>query len=128
MQVIKIISGARTQRKLALCVVLSSTLALTACASVNTVMSREADEVFHSPHSADEVAACFANRNHIRLMERADGARVARFNNGYGFVTRTYSIYPEGTGSRIEQRAGAMATPGARWKQCVGLKPWKAAG
>lgn len=101
--------------------ILSGALLSVSCATTNEVLSQEPEEVFHSIRSVDEVAACFESRNGTRVIERADGARVARFRNGYGGVTNTFSIVPEGSGSRIEVRSNFIGMPGIRWKQCVGL-------
>jgi len=97
-------------------------LACTACASTNDVLGAQVDEVFHLPTASDAVVACFASKNHMRLIERPDGAKVAIIRNGYGGVVRTFSIYPEGTGSRVEVRHEGINVPGYVWKQCVGLK------
>jgi hypothetical protein len=57
-------------------------------------------------------------------MERDDGSRVVLIKNGYGGVSMAFSVFPEGTGSRIEYRK-KFTTIGGAWKQCVGLKPMK---
>lgn len=96
-------------------------LALTACTSTNAILAKDADEVFHSASPPQEVAACFERANHTRVIERADGARVAQFRNGYGGVVKSFSIYPEGSGSMIEARHSSLGVPGMKWRRCVGL-------
>ncbi|MFD1611008.1 hypothetical protein ACFSCW_04245 [Sphingomonas tabacisoli] len=39
-------------------------------------------------------------------------------------MVRTFSMIPEGTGTRIEIRYYGIQVPGP-WKRCVGLKPPK---
>lgn len=107
--------------KLMLAVIAGALLA--GCASTNQVLASEPDEVFHTSYAPAEVAACFAHRNHARVIERVDGARVAEFRNGYGGVVKAYSIYPDGQGSRIESRHNFINVPGQKWKRCVGLEP-----
>lgn len=94
---------------------------LSGCASTNEVLSDQPKEVFHAKKSADEVAFCLANKNNTAPMPRDDGSRVVLIKNGYGGVSMAFSVYPEGTGSRIEYRK-KFGTIGGAWKQCVGLK------
>lgn len=101
---------------------LTASLSLVGCASTNKVLSKAPTEVFHSQKSADEVAFCLANKNNTAPMPRDDGSRVVLLKNGYGGVSLAFSIYPEGTGSRIEYRK-QFGTIGGIWKQCVGLQP-----
>ena len=101
---------------------LASALALAGCASTNKVLSKAPTEVFRSTKSADEVAFCLANKNNTAPMPRDDGSRVVLIKNGYGGVSLAFSVYPEGTGSRIEYRK-QFGTIGGIWKQCVGLQP-----
>lgn len=97
-------------------------LALAGCASTNKVLSKDATDVFHSSKSADEVAFCLANKNNTSPMPRDDGSRVVLIKNGYGGVSMAFSVFSEGSGSRIEYRK-QFGTIGGAWKQCVGLKP-----
>ncbi|MBB3928318.1 hypothetical protein GGR43_004062 [Sphingobium jiangsuense] len=99
-------------------------LALQGCASTQKVLSKAPTEVFHSPKSADEVAFCLANKNNTAPMPRDDGSRVVLIKNGYGGVSLAFSVFPEGTGSRIEYRK-EFGTIGGIWKQCVGIKEEK---
>lgn len=96
-------------------------LALQGCASTNKVLEKPPTEVFHSTKSADEVAFCLANKNNTAPMPRDNGSRVVLLKNGYGGVSLAFSVYPEGSGSRIEYRR-QFGTVGGIWKQCVGLK------
>lgn len=96
-------------------------VALSGCASTQTVLSKEPTEVFHSKKSAKEVAFCLANKNNTSAMDRDDGSRVVLIKNGYGGVSLAFSVYEEGEGSRIEYRK-QFGTVGGIWKQCVGLK------
>ncbi len=97
-------------------------LAIAGCTSTNAILAKEADEVFHSKLPPQQVAACFEQANHTRVIERPDGARVAQFRNGYGGVVKSFSIYPEGDGSLIQTRSSGIGVPGIRWKRCVGLQ------
>ncbi|AOH86572.1 hypothetical protein AWL63_06395 [Sphingomonas panacis] len=81
-------------------------------------------ETFHSSQSAKETSFCLANKNNTAALEKDDGSRVVLIKNGYGGVSLAFSIFPEGTGSRIEYRK-AFGTIGGVWKQCVGLKDAK---
>ena len=92
---------------------------LSACASTQTVLGRAPTEVFHSSTSAREVAFCLANKNITSALERDDGSRVVLIKNGYGAVSLAFSVYPEGTGSRVEYRK-AFGTIGGIWRQCIG--------
>ncbi|WP_129586286.1 hypothetical protein [Sphingomonas montana] len=89
-------------------------LAVAGCTSVNAILAKEADEVFHSKLSSQQVADCFEQANNFGVIERPDGARVAQFRNGYGGIVKLFSIYPEGTGSRIEARHSFVGVPGMR--------------
>lgn len=101
-----------------------SALALSACASTQTVLSEAPTEVFQSTKSVNEVAFCLANKNHTPAMDRDDGSKVVLIKNGYGGVSLAFSIFPEPTGSRIEYRR-KFGTIGGVWKQCIGLKEEK---
>lgn len=104
--------------KIRLAVVLLSAL-VAGCASTQTVLSGPVTETFHSPQSMKEVAFCLANKNNTAALEQEDGSRVVLIKNGYGGVSLAFSIYPEGTGSRIDYRK-KFGTIGGVWKQCVG--------
>ncbi len=95
-------------------------LLLGACASTSHVLQREPAQVFHSARSVREVAFCLADRNHTTALERDDGSRVVLLKNGLGAVSLAFSIYPEGSGSRIEYRR-QFGTVGGIWRQCIGL-------
>ena len=96
-------------------------LALTGCASTQTVLSKPVTETFHSSQSAKEVAFCLANKNNVAALDRDDGSRVVLLKNGYGGVSLAFTVIPEGTGSKIEYRR-EFGTVGGIWKQCVGVK------
>ncbi len=93
--------------------------ALSACASTQKVLDKAPTEVFHSTKSQNEVAFCLANKNNTAAMDRDDGSKVVLIKNGYGGVSLAFSVYAEGTGSRIEYRK-QFGTIGGIWKQCVG--------
>jgi len=63
-------------------------------------------------------------KNNTTALDRDDGSKVVLIKNGYGAVSLSFSIFPEGSGSRIEYRK-QFGTIGGAWKQCVGLKPAK---
>lgn len=89
------------------------------CATTEKVLSKDATEVFHSTSSASQVSFCLANKNNTSALDREDGSKVVLIKNGYGGVSMAFSVYPEGTGSRIEYRK-QFATVGGIWRQCVG--------
>lgn len=101
-----------------------SGLSVAGCASTQKVLEKEPTEVFHSEKSQNEVAFCLANKNNTSAMDRDDGAKVVLLKNGYGGVSLAFSVYAEGTGSRIEYRK-QFGTIGGIWKQCVGIKDGK---
>jgi galactose-1-phosphate uridylyltransferase len=103
---------------------LASALALSGCASTAEVLSDQPTAVFHTQQSAKEVAFCLSNKNSTPAMERDDGSRVVLIKNGYNAVSLAFTIWPEGTGARIEYRK-KFGTVGGAWKRCVGLKPPK---
>lgn len=103
---------------------LAAFAALTACASTQEVLQQPPTQTFHSEKSADEVAFCLANKNNTSPLPRDDGSRVILLKNGYGGVSMAFSVFPEGTGSRIDYRL-KFGTVGGIWKQCVGLKEAK---
>lgn len=96
------------------------------CASTQAVLAKAPKQEFHSTHSANEVAFCLANKNNVGSLDRDDGSKVVLVKNGYGGVAMAFTIFPEGTGSRIEYRE-EFGVIGAVWKQCVGVEPWKGA-
>jgi hypothetical protein len=106
----------------ALCgLVLSAALLTAGCATTNKILAKEPEEVFRTAMPVEEVVTCFERSNNKRAIERADGARVVRFRNGYGGVERAFSIYRDGTGSRIEVRKDFLGGMLIHWRPCVGL-------
>lgn len=101
---------------------LLASVSLAGCASTQKVLSKAPTEVFHSQKSVNEVAFCMSNKNNTPAMDRDDGSKVVLLKNGYGGVSLAFSIYPEGTGSRVEYRR-QFGTVGGIWKQCIGLQP-----
>ena len=99
--------------------VLGLTVSLSACASTETVLSKPVTQVFHSTDSATKVAFCLANKNNTAALDREDGSKVVLIKNGYGGVSLAFSVYPEGTGSKIEYRK-EFGTIGGIWRQCIG--------
>jgi len=93
---------------------------LAGCASTQEVLSDAPNEVYRSNISANEVAFCLANKNNTSPLQRDDGSRVVLIKNGYGAVSLAFSIFPEGTGSRVEYRK-KFGIVGAKWKQCIGV-------
>ena len=100
-------------------------LALSACASTESVLSKPVTEVYHSTDSATKIAFCLANKNNTAALDREDGAKVVLIKNGYGGVSLAFSVYPEGTGSRIEYRR-QFGTIGGIWRQCIGPEAQRA--
>lgn len=96
-------------------------LSLTACASTQTVLSKEPTEVFFSEKSQNEVAFCLANKNNTTALDRDDGSKVILIKNGYGGVSLAFNVYKDPKGSRIEYRK-QFGTIGGIWKQCIGIE------
>jgi hypothetical protein len=94
-------------------------LVLSACASTQTVLTKEPTGIYRSSKSQNEVAFCLANKNNTSVLDRDDGSKVVLLKNNYGGVSLAFTIYPEGSGSRTEYRR-QFGTIGAAWKQCVG--------
>jgi hypothetical protein len=94
-------------------------LLLAGCASTETVLSEPVTQTFHSTDSATKVAFCLANKNNTAALDREDGAKVVLIKNTYGGVSMAFSVYPDGTGSRIEYRK-KFGTIGGIWRQCIG--------
>lgn len=91
------------------------------CASTQEVLSGPATQTVHAASSADDVAFCIANKNHANTLKRSDGSTVVLVKNDVGAVGFAFTIWPEGTGSRVEYRK-KFGPFGGVWKQCVGLK------
>lgn len=104
--------------------VLPAMLSIGACASTEKVLAEAPTETFHSDQTPTQIAFCLGNKNNVPALDNPDGSKVVLIKNGYGGVSMAFSIYPEGTGSRIEWRK-KFGTVGGIWKQCVGLKDAK---
>lgn len=100
-------------------VLIGTVCVLSACASTETVLSEPVTQVYHSTDSATKVAFCLANKNNTAALDREDGSKVVLIKNGYGGVSMAFSVYPEGTGSKIEYRK-KFGTIGGIWRQCIG--------
>ena len=94
------------------------------CASTQTVLNMPPTETYHSEQSANTVAFCLANKNNTSALDQDNGSKVILLKNGYGGVSLAFTVFPDGTGSRIEYRK-KFGTVGGIWKQCVGVKPTK---
>jgi hypothetical protein len=82
-------------------------------------------QTFHSTDTQTKVAFCLANKNNTAALDREDGAKVVLIKNGYGGVSMAFSVYPDGTGSRIEYRK-KFGTIGGIWRQCIGPEAQRA--
>lgn len=102
-----------------LVVMIAACAALAGCASTEKVLSKAPTEVFQSTKSVNEVAFCLANKNNTTALDQDNGSKVVLIKNGYGGVSLAFTVFPEGTGSRIEYRK-QFGTIGGVWKQCVG--------
>ncbi len=100
-------------------VIVLGLLALMGCASTDKVLNEPATAIYHSQKSPKEVAFCLGNKNNVSVLERDDGSRVVLLKNGYGGVSLAFSVYPDGSGSKIEYRK-KFGTVGGIWKQCIG--------
>lgn len=95
-------------------------LALAGCASTQKVLDKSPTEVFQSTKSQNEVAFCLANKNNTNALDRDDGSKVVLIKNGYGGVSMAFTVFADGSGSRIEYRK-QFGTIGGIWKQCLGI-------
>jgi hypothetical protein len=100
-------------------------VSLAGCASTETVLSEPVTQTFHSTDTQTKVAFCLANKNNTAALDREDGAKVVLIKNGYGGVSMAFSVYPDGTGSRIEYRK-KFGTIGGIWRQCIGPEAQRA--
>ncbi len=100
-------------------VIVGSVVLLSACASTETVLNKPVTQVYHSTDSATKVAFCLANKNNTAALDREDGGKVVLIKNGYGGVSMAFTVYPDGTGSKIEYRK-QFGTIGGIWRQCIG--------
>ena len=94
-------------------------VAVSGCASTEKVLNKPVTEEFHSTDSATKVAFCLANKNNTAALDQENGSKVILIKNGYGGVSMAFSVFPEGTGSRIEYRK-QFGTIGGIWRQCLG--------
>ncbi len=77
---------------------------LAACASTQDILSEPPRDVVQSEKSQTEVAFCLANKNNVAALDAPDGAKVIQIKNAYGATGMIFSVYADGTGSRIEIR------------------------
>lgn len=84
--------------------VIAMGVALASCASTQAVLKEDPREVVKSEKSQAEVAFCLANKNNVPSLDAPDGAKVIQIKNAYGAVGMIFSVYSEGSGSRIEIR------------------------
>lgn len=97
---------------------IACTLPLSACASTQTVLSKEPTEVLFSSKSPGEVAFCLANKNNTSVLDRDDGSKVVLIKSAVGVVGVAFSVYPDPKGSRVEYRRETISI-GVTWRQCV---------
>lgn len=107
-----------------LAIIAVAALSLTACASTQTVLSKEPTAVYYSEKSQNEVAFCLANKNNTTALDRDDGSKVVLLKNGYGGVSLAFTIFKDPKGSRVEYRR-EFGTIGGIWKQCIGIEDEK---
>lgn len=100
-----------------LLVLLSLSLFMAGCASVETVMSSPVVETFHTSKTPNNVSFCLANTFQTAPLDQDDGSKVIVVHNPLG-VTMAFTIYPEGSGSRIERRK-QRDTIGVNWRKCI---------
>ena len=86
---------------------LVATIALSACASTQTVLDQPPTEVFVTDSSPNEVAFCLANKNNTPAMDRDDGSKVVLIKNGYGYGY-THHHSHEGTVACLKEASGAL--------------------
>lgn len=92
-------------------------LVLVGCVSTQSALNEAPKEVVRSAKSQTEVAFCIANKNNVGALDAPDGAKIIQIKNAYGAVGMIFSVYAEGTGSRIEIRK-PISVSVATHKQC----------
>lgn len=85
--------------------IVSSSL-LCACASTQTVMASDADEIVTSLRSAEDIASCIATRNGRKSerQEGTNGEKIILMKNGYNAVAVTFTVTPTANGSQVAIR------------------------
>lgn len=84
--------------------ILVSMALLSGCASTQEVLSQSPDEVVTSTKPPVDVAFCLANKNNVAALDSPQGGKVILVKNGYGGVGMSFTVLPDGTGSKIEIR------------------------
>jgi hypothetical protein len=77
---------------------------LAGCASTQEALSAAPSEVIRSPKSVNEVAFCLANKNNVPALDGAFGEKIIQIKNSVGAVGVIFSVFPDGSGSRVEMR------------------------
>lgn len=96
---------------------LASFALISACASTQEVLSKGPDEIVESTRSQGDVVFCLANKNSMPVLDGPNGGKLVLLKNSYGAVGVTFTVYPQGTGSRIEIRR-AIPLAHAIHRQC----------
>ncbi|MGN6269384.1 MAG: hypothetical protein ACTHM0_05770 [Sphingomonas sp.] len=99
--------------------VLGAAVALTGCASTQTVLNKQPTLIYHSDQSPTKVAFCLQNKNNVPALDQEDGSKVVLIKNGYGGVAIAFTVRAQGTGTITEVRK-QFGIIGAAWKQCIG--------
>lgn len=92
--------------------IIAAALAVSGCASTQTVLGREPMDVVHSPVPVEQVVFCLQNKFDAAPLEK-DGAKIFLHKTNFGVVASSLSVRPEGNGSMIELRRGSTPAYGA---------------
>lgn len=93
-------------------------LALTGCASTQSILSDAPDEVLRSAKDPRDVAFCLQNKSNGQASELSDGSRVVVAKNPVGGVLYTFTVRADGSGSNVEFRR-VLTDIGIAWRQCL---------
>jgi outer membrane murein-binding lipoprotein Lpp len=92
-------------------VILASSLCLAGCASTRSLNAKGADEVVSSSQPARAIANCLADKSNAAPIDQGDGTFVITNKDLYGGALATFTVRPDGTGSKTEIRRGFSLTP-----------------
>lgn len=94
-------------------------LALTACASTQTVLDKEPSSIHQSDKSVSRIAFCIANKNNTQSMDGPDGGKIVQVKNSIGAVGVLYEILPSGKGSTVNVKRANSPISYTRFKTCL---------
>ena len=94
-------------------------IALTGCASTQSIMERAPNEVLTSTKAQADVAFCLGNRNNAPVYELGNGDKVIQVKSLVGVVGVSFVVKKDGEGSIVEVRKANSPVSIARVKECL---------